>query len=159
MASGRVPRTAMTLQGFGNCVHSKGGGRTRRGRRPNHRRLPEKNHSTKFGKRARPLYQPSSMFAYSFESFRNKSKLRGYSVNRQIKTYGNGLYRNQLKGRGFGTMEREVQILSSGPFFSRFNVHCQHFIHFAQQRISRNGFEEDSRIRIKELGMSETSVA
>ena len=25
MASGRVPRTAMTLQGFGNCVHSKGG--------------------------------------------------------------------------------------------------------------------------------------
>jgi hypothetical protein len=25
MASGRVPRTAITLQGFGNCVHSKGG--------------------------------------------------------------------------------------------------------------------------------------
>jgi hypothetical protein len=42
MASGRVPRTAMTLQGFDNCVHSKGGGRIRRNGFGYHRRLLDK---------------------------------------------------------------------------------------------------------------------
>ena len=60
MASGRVPRTAMTLQGFVNCVRSKGRRTVGAAGRANHYGLPGRNDSPKSHKRTHPFDQPLS---------------------------------------------------------------------------------------------------
>jgi hypothetical protein len=74
MASGRVPRTAMTLQGFGNCVHSTEGGRSTR----NSRAFAACREATlKPGKDACPHCRPC------FRRWRTRGDVCYRSVNRE----------------------------------------------------------------------------